>query len=1003
MWDEECKLIAEYMQWRGLKRSLALFREEASAKGRPTAQDLSLPNPEKVMVALQKSFDSGDTVRFFKTWERVLPARVRNQDENGVRLEFYLRAYFSLFPSLRGRNHQQHHGEEQSQERMQEFKGFLESRSGDFSKRAEFLPYFALPYVTEPATHPSFTHLFHKSWWQNLFQEMSVFVEESLSGDASKPALVRMLEGVGATQAAGSGSALSGGKQHEMEILRQEFAQKLEEKHSKHMKLFQVTLQLVRTLEGFPVTENVHQFLEGISHRLSELRPDGFVGESRARREAPHLSVDEGIPPAKSSMSPLKGQSSSPSHVALAPLDYDKIRETLLGGSEPLVKSYLLQALRWRLTKTSVGRSRRSQLEVLISYVENDLLHLRALPQSVLLDILLQNMAHDHSVREYTLRLMNSMASFVLGRKYLLTEHGMIEKVIKVVRDEEEDTCSRQNAIGILQKFSLRRSSQAFMIEKNVIRLMVRVLSDAGDSDEGLSDYTSQYGTALLMNLLLRHAGKVRAEQLADSLLSLLMDMLDHENLQVRTYINGALYSALARAVIREKAKEVGLPSLLIALIRRCEDEDIERQLGFIQQQLNADVEDDEYSDTEEDWDEEEEGEEDETDDLDGENDTDDEFEEETLQPVGVQGEQLLCQRYLAGQARAQEDSLKVSQSLEGLQNRPASRALVVTGESSVSQSVSGPVKRDARDFLRRGAGVSASMEETPRGLRGSASSILGTQKVSPTRGPKPSTHKKQHSSPGSSSQGGPGAVEKPRPVTPPGLSNSPGPAPAEAKYHLDMSDEPHMAAPVELPPPPRKMPPPSSAGSVSATSSGTAKRGKASAMGRSPGPGKRVTHGNPPSAAQHGRAGPAASSGASGAPNKGKGGGKASGGSGGKAGGLRSTVAGARPEEGEKAAAAGAGAGAGGGDGKSSNSTSTSPEPGAVNGAGKARQVSERAEKQKPPTPPLSVNPPPSDEDPIPEEVPQEYMFAFSTRPKIARTPAPGQERPPLQSHYPY
>ena len=70
-----------------------------------------------------------------------------------------------------------------------------------------------------------------KSWWQNLFQEMSVFVEESLSGDASKPALVRMLEGVGATQAAGSGSALSGGKQHEMEILRQEFAQKLEEKH----------------------------------------------------------------------------------------------------------------------------------------------------------------------------------------------------------------------------------------------------------------------------------------------------------------------------------------------------------------------------------------------------------------------------------------------------------------------------------------------------------------------------------------------------------------------------------------------------------------------------------------------------------------------------------------------------------------------------------------------------------------------------------------------------
>ena len=40
-----------------------------------------------------------------------------------------------------------------------------------------------------------------------------------------------------------------------------------------------------------------------------------------------------------------------------------------------------LPFLAQRLTKTSVGRSRRSQLEVLISYVENDLLHLRALPQ----------------------------------------------------------------------------------------------------------------------------------------------------------------------------------------------------------------------------------------------------------------------------------------------------------------------------------------------------------------------------------------------------------------------------------------------------------------------------------------------------------------------------------------------------------------------------------------------------------------------------------------------
>ena len=50
MWDEECKVIAEYLQWRGLKRTLSLFREEASSKGPPSAQELNLPNPDKVMV-----------------------------------------------------------------------------------------------------------------------------------------------------------------------------------------------------------------------------------------------------------------------------------------------------------------------------------------------------------------------------------------------------------------------------------------------------------------------------------------------------------------------------------------------------------------------------------------------------------------------------------------------------------------------------------------------------------------------------------------------------------------------------------------------------------------------------------------------------------------------------------------------------------------------------------------------------------------------------------------
>lgn len=85
-----------------------------------------------------------------------------------------------------------------------------------------------------------------------------------------------------------------------------------------------------------------------------------------------------------------------------------------------------------------------------------------------------------------------------------------------------------------------------------------------------LSEYTSQYGTALMMNLLLRFEGKVRAEECAGALLGVLMDLLDHPNVQVRTYVNGALYSALARTAIRQKGREIGLPEML-RLVRYCD------------------------------------------------------------------------------------------------------------------------------------------------------------------------------------------------------------------------------------------------------------------------------------------------------------------------------------------------------------------------------------------------------------------------------------------------
>ena len=57
-----------------------------------------------------------------------------------------------------------------------------------------------------------------------------------------------------------------------------------------------------------------------------------------------------------------------------------------------------------------------------------------------------------------------------------------------------------------LQKLSLRRNPQNEMISADVIAWLVTALSDV----DGLSQYSVEYGTALLMNLSLRTAGKAK-------------------------------------------------------------------------------------------------------------------------------------------------------------------------------------------------------------------------------------------------------------------------------------------------------------------------------------------------------------------------------------------------------------------------------------------------------------------------------------------------------------
>lgn len=140
---------------------------------------------------------------------------------------------------------------------------------------------------------------------------------------------------------------------------------------------------------------------------------------------------------------------------------------------------------------------------------------------------------------------------------------------------DRDDSYFRQNLLGTLQKFSLRKVAQSQMMDYGVIEWIVSLLSKEKQSQQPLSDYSLEYATALLMNLSLRSQGKSICENLHSkgiNLIKVLSDLMEHENLQVRTHVNGTLYSVLTRQTLKNQANQLGLGEILDYMINNAQD-----------------------------------------------------------------------------------------------------------------------------------------------------------------------------------------------------------------------------------------------------------------------------------------------------------------------------------------------------------------------------------------------------------------------------------------------
>ena len=195
------------------------------------------------------------------------------------------------------------------------------------------------------------------------------------------------------------------------------------------------------------------------------------------------------------------------------------------------------------------------------------------------------------------MKLVNSLANFNCGRNYLLAKNTLIEDIVKCMIAEKSDTELRQNCLGAIQKFTLRNQPQNKLIELNVIHYLVDIFTNQYDY---LSDYSKEYGLALLMNLSLRKEGKEKFEAVGEKIIKILIKFLNYDNIQILTCINGMLYSLVKKKKIRELVKNYGIEQKLNDL-KKYNNEHINKQIKYITDELNNySNENNDYNDEEE-------------------------------------------------------------------------------------------------------------------------------------------------------------------------------------------------------------------------------------------------------------------------------------------------------------------------------------------------------------------------------------------------------------------
>ena len=634
-------LIHEYLYKKDYTKTLDIFQEELAEKIKqgkfysPPITDY--PTSESLI----SYFKSGEKDKFLSHWTRLIPNNLILTESTLYKLNFYIQIYFAIYPILNPRtNINEEKIQKNLKKNMEEFKSFLEKNKPQSESSSEFLAYYALPYIPDPRNNFTYVNLFKPEWTACIIEQIEKCVEYySPNKVCNLPLLYDISMGKKIININNNiNNNLRGyiGKEgKKMKELIEE-NKDLKDKEENNKKIFlesqknwcslaldiiNCSFDLVELCNKLSNNQNLAN-IDEISNKL--IKYQNFLVNNLNDLNKNKISPEIKITPlnikhvlSRESNINITSNTNINNNVSISMNSINNIHKNSspdtttkkisnLSVSKELkknkinkieMKDSIINMKKLNLILNSKHPIYNEKINHLFKeirekiYSKDNTLRTLTLYQIFFYDILgalsnnslFKQLLSNKNINLEVIKLVNSLANYNIGKNYLLSNNNIIEDIVKLMIAENTDTPLRQNCLGSLQKFSLRNEPQNKLIELNVIHYLIDIFMFQGDI---LSDYSIEYGLALLMNLSLRKGGKEKFEAVGEKIINILIKYLKYENIQVLTCINGMLYSLIKMKKIRKLAVELGIIESLENL-KKLKNEQINKQIKCIQDELN--------------------------------------------------------------------------------------------------------------------------------------------------------------------------------------------------------------------------------------------------------------------------------------------------------------------------------------------------------------------------------------------------------------------------------